>query len=45
MITGRNNLLFRVQKDGGGKKKRDPFTKALVDVVADFLTMYYNVQE
>lgn len=36
---------IRVQKDGGGKKKRDPFTKALVDVVADFLTMYYNVQE
>ena len=45
MINDIQHVLFRVQKHGGGKKKRDPFTKALVDVVADFLTIYYIDQK
>jgi len=35
---------IRVQKYGGGKVKRDPYTKALVGVVADFLQLYYDVK-
>ena len=37
--------VFRVQNAGGGKVKRDPFIKAMVGVVVQFLQLYYNVEK